>query len=222
MIDQLKSLLDFIASHESEGAARRQKISAYDVVWNGIRKEHRPPKPITQLTIGHLLAWQDSIDPLYRSEAAGRYQIMEDTLRGPLIKEAGLTEASLFDEANQDRLAVALMKRRGLDRFLHGYLSVEAFCNELAKEWASLPVVSGPKKGRSHYDGDGLNKALVDVKPFIAVVRAIREEAAKPLPPAAPKPQAIIATGPSIIARIIAAIAALFGAMRGGGSSRPL
>lgn len=41
--------------------------------------------------------------------------------------------------------------------------------------------MSGPKKGRSFYDGDGLNKALVDVEPFLAVLRAVREE-----PPAAP------------------------------------
>jgi muramidase (phage lysozyme) len=169
----MKQLLDFIAEHESEGAARRLQMSAYDIIWGGIKGAHRPPKPLTQMTIREVLAWQDRIDPLYRSEAAGRYQILEDTLRD-LYVEAGMTLDSKFDKAGQDRLAMALLKRRGVDRFLHGYLSVNKFCNELAKEWASLPVVDGPKKGRSYYAGDGLNAAGVDVEPFVAVVQSMR------------------------------------------------
>jgi hypothetical protein len=167
----MKQLLDFIADHESNGDP--------NVVWGGIKRANRPPKPLTQMTVGEVLAWQDRIDPLYRSEAAGRYQIMEDTLRG-LYAEAGMTLDSKFDEAGQDRLATALLKRRGLDKYLHGYLSVNKFCNELAKEWASLPVVDGPKKGRSHYAGDGLNAAGVDVEPFVAVVQSLRPK----IPPA--------------------------------------
>jgi muramidase (phage lysozyme) len=169
----MRPLLDFIAEHESEGAARRLQMSAYDIIWGGIKGAHRPPKPLTQMTIREVLAWQDRIDPMYRSEAAGRYQILEDTLRD-LYAEAGMTLDSKFDKAGQDRLAMALLKRRGLDRFLHGYLSVNKFCNELAKEWASLPVVDGPKKGRSYYAGDGLNAAGVDVEPFVAVVQSMR------------------------------------------------
>jgi muramidase (phage lysozyme) len=175
----VQPLLDFIADHESEGAARRLKISAYDVIWGGIKSAHGTPKPLTQMTIAEVLAWQDRIDPMYRSEAAGRYQILEDTLRG-LYAEAGMTLNSKFDKAGQDRLAIALLRRRGLDKFLHGYLSVNKFCNELAKEWASLPVVDGPKKGRSYYAGDGLNAAGVDVEPFIAVVQSLRPK----IPPA--------------------------------------
>ncbi len=169
----LEPILDFIAAHESEGAARQQKISSYDVVWGKIAAKDQPQKPLSAMTIAEVLAWQDSIDALYRSEAAGRYQIMEDTLRG-LYREAGKTGDDLFDEDGQDDLAVALLRRRGLDQFLDGRLSAEDFANNLAKEWASLPMVTGPKKGRSYYDGDGLNKAGVDVVPFLAAVRAIK------------------------------------------------
>lgn len=193
----LKPLLDFIAAHESEGAARRLKISAYNVVWGGIRPEDRPKKPLVKMTIGEVLAWQDSIDKQYMSEAAGRYQIMEDTLRG-LYDEAGMTLSSRFDEKGQDQLAVALLRRRGLDRYLAGTIMTATFCNNLAHEWASLPLVSGAKKGRSAYDGDGLNKAGVDVKPFIAAVEAVKS---------APVPQA--STG--FVARIIAALLRLIG-----------
>lgn len=161
----MKQLLDFIAQHESRGD--------YNIVWGGIKKQHRPKKPLVTMTIAEVLAWQDGIDPLYQSEAAGRYQIMEDTLR-KLYVQAGMSDQDLFDEAGQDRLAVQLLKQRGLDKYLAGQITAETFANNLAKEWASLPCVSGPKKGRSYYDGDGLNKAGVDVAPFLSAVKAIK------------------------------------------------
>jgi len=179
-------LLDFIAKHESGGN--------YNIVWGGINRKHRPPKPLTNMTIGEVLGWQDSIDRLYQSEAAGKYQIMEDTLR-TLYKEAGMTGNSLFDEKGQDQLATALLRRRGLDKYLSGHMSVEEFCNNLAKEWASLPVVSGPKKGKSYYAGDGLNKALIDVQPFIEAVKAIKQ---KPTPTTVPTTEL-----PSLLDRIL-------------------
>ena len=202
----MRPLLDFIAEHESEGAARRLNISAYDVIWGSIKRVHGAPKPLTQMTIREVLAWQDRIDPLYRSEAAGRYQILEDTLRG-LYAEAGMTLDSMFDKAGQDRLAMALLKRRGLDKFLQGYLSVNKFCNELAKEWASLPVVDGPKKGRSYYAGDGLNAAGVDVEPFIAAVQAIRPK----MKPAGKAQADLPQPTPSMWQSLIALIMGMFG-----------
>lgn len=169
----IKPLLDFIAEHESEGAARRLKISAYDVVWSGISKKHRPAS-LQRMTVGEVLNWQDSIDPVYRSEASGRYQIMEDTLRG-LYAEAGVRLTDYYNAATQDRLAVQLLRRRGLERYVAGKMTAEQFANSLAKEWASLPVVSGAKKGKSFYAGDGLNASLVDVGPFLAAVRAVKD-----------------------------------------------
>jgi muramidase (phage lysozyme) len=185
----IKPLLDFIAEHESESTARRLKISAYDVVWGGIRKQHRPPKPLRTMTVAEVLAWQDGIDPIYQSEASGRYQIMEDTLRVAHVA-AGVRLTDLYDEKTQDRLAVHLMRGRGLDLYLNGAITAEHFANQLAREWASLPVVSGKKKGRSFYDGDGLNKSLVDVEPFLAAVRAVKQvttPTAKETGPEAPK-----------------------------------
>lgn len=194
-------LLDFIAEHESETTARKLGISAYNVVWGGIKKADWPPKPLTEMTIGQVLAWQDRIDPRYRSEAAGRYQILEDTLRG-LYEEAGLTMGDRFDKAGQDRLAEALLRRRGLAQYRTGAISAHTFANNLAKEWASLPCVTGPKKGRSYYSGDGLNAALVDVEPFLAAVRACSSNEPQPVAaPAAPK---------GLISAIFTAFAALF------------
>lgn len=196
----IATLRDFIAKHESGGN--------YNIVWGGIRKADHPPKPLVKMTVREVLAWQDRIDPKYRSEAAGKYQIMEDTLR-PLWKEAGLTLDSLFDEKGQDALADALLRRRGLVKYLEGKISAETFANNLAHEWASLPVVSGPGKGRSVYAGDGLNAALVKVEPFMAEVLSLKM-ATSPQTLPAQKPVAQPALFGAVLA-LIAAVAAYLG-----------
>lgn len=197
----LKPLLDFIAKYESRGD--------YNIVWSGIRSNHKPKKPLVTMTIGEVLDWQDSIDPHYMSEAAGKFQILEDTLRG-LYREADLTLSDKFNEKNQDRLAVALLRRRGLDAYMSGQITANKFCNSLAKEWASLPVVTGPKKGRSYYAGDGFNKAHAPVDGFLSAVLAVRETIAHPSPDVIVHPDP--AEQPSgVFSAIIAAILSLFG-----------
>lgn len=166
----LRPLLAFIAQPESGGD--------YNIVWGGIGVKDRPKKPLTKMTIKEVLNWQESVDSKYRSEAAGAYQIMEDTLR-PLPPAAGLLTSDLFNEANQDALATVLLKRRGLNKYLAGGITVEEFANSLAKEWASLPVVTGVKKGRSFYDGDGLNKSHVPVEVFLSAIRSIKTPVVK-------------------------------------------
>ena len=189
----VKPLLDFIAKPESGGD--------YNVVWGRIKPADRPKRPLVTMTIAEVLAWQESIDARYQSEAAGRYQIMEDTLR-PLPPAAGLLPSDLFNEANQDALATVLLRRRGLDKFLAGKISAEEFANNLAREWASLPVVTGPKAGRSYYAGDGLNKSHVSVSAFLAAVRAVKAE-----PPSLQKPQT---TAPGFWASLITALVGIW------------
>lgn len=162
MAHNVKLLLDLIAKYESRGD--------YNIVWGGIRKKDHPPKPLVEMTVQEVLDWQDSIDRKYMSEAAGRYQIMEDTLRG-LLNVVGPDE--LYDEENQDKLAIHLMNRRGLSNFLSGKMSLESFGNNLAKEWASLPVLRGKKRGLSYYSGDSLNKAHVAPEEVEAVLKAV-------------------------------------------------
>ena len=195
----MKALLDFIAKPESGGN--------YNIVWGGIKKQHRPPRPLVEMTIGQVLAWQDSIDPFYMSEAAGKYQIMEDTLRG-LYSQAGMGLNDLFDEQGQDRLATQLLKRRGLRAYQRGEISTETFANNLAHEWASLPMVTGPKKGRSVYAGDGLNKSHVSVSDFMAAVRTIKTASPVSPPPVDHVP---VTRAPSFWADLFAAILAIFG-----------
>jgi len=202
MTGNLNTLLAFIREPESGGD--------YNIVWGGIRKKHRPPYLLTTMTIKEVLAWQDSIDPIYRSEAAGAYQIMEDTLRD-LYPHAGFDGSEVFGIDTQDRLAIALLKRRGLDRYLAGKLSTTKFANNLAREWASLPVVSGSQKGRSAYAGDGLNKSHVAVEPFLDAVRSVLAAPAPDYVPAKPSNEV---PEQGIWAALIAAILSIFGARK--------
>ena len=156
-------LLDFIGNKEAP--------EGYNQISNLVRTFRYPTKRLTEMTIQEVLDWQESIDEFQDSEASGRYQIMEDTLRGydngdrrrpkqpsgpytPLYTKAGLSSGDLFSPENQDKMAIALLRGRGLDRYLAGTLSREQFANNLAGEWASLPVVTGVNAGRSVYEGD--------------------------------------------------------------------
>jgi len=195
----IKQLLDFIAQPESGGD--------YNIVWGGIKRKHRPPKPLVKMTIGEVLDWQDSIDPLYMSEASGRYQIMEDTLRG-LYRSAGLSRDDMFDRKNQDHLATQLLRRRGLTDYMMGNMSAEKFAQSLSKEWASLPCIIKDRKGRpargqSYYAGDGLNKAHVTRAALMRAVRAVKEsDEPAPQPDTTAEPQGLLAAILALLARI--------------------
>lgn len=149
----------------------------YDQVYGGIRSADQPPKPLTSMTVNEVLAWQDSIDARYPSEAAGRYQVMEDTLRG-LVRSGQVSGNARFDRNTQDSIAVTLMKRRGLDDYQTGRISADKFAQKLSQEWASLPAITVDKKGRSatgqsYYAGDGLNRSHVAIDTILSAVRSI-------------------------------------------------
>lgn len=173
----LAPLLNFIGDKESNG---------YDDISGLVSRSRYPTKRITQMTIQEVLNWQESVDKFQLSEAVGRYQIMEDTLRGynndkdsgpgnPIYTRAGLNANSLFSPENQDKIAIVLLQRRGLNRFLRGDISRETFANNLANEWAALPLVSGPHAGKSAYQGDRAgNTALTTVKAYLDAIDAVK------------------------------------------------
>lgn len=70
------------------------------------------------------------------SDAAGRYQFLSTTWDG-VAKQLGLTD---FSPASQDRAALELVRRRGVDP--DAPLTKEAL-GKLAPEWASLPTLAG-------------------------------------------------------------------------------
>lgn len=181
----IDDLLDFIGKLESNGD--------YDAIVWAVSEHRYPNRPISKMTIGQVLDWQDSIDRFQNSEAVGKYQILEDTLR-EIYHPAGLTKNHKFDERTQDKLARYLLERRGLDRYLRGEISAERFANNLAMEWASLPVVSDVKRGdrlilrgQSYYSGVAGNKALARAAEFESLVEGLsKRKESKPVGPTSP------------------------------------
>ena len=128
-----------------------------------------PPKPLTQMSIAEVLAWQDKIDQTSKSEAAGRFQIMNYTLRD-IVKQHGINPDLRFDKNTQNRLALLLLERRGWHPDNTDYISM---ANSIAHEWAALPLVSGPNKGKSaHHNTKGAkNRAQTSPAIFLDVLK---------------------------------------------------
>ena len=146
------AILDFIARYEAPGG--------YDQTHAAVPEA--PPRPLTAMAIREVLAWQTQIRPRAVSTAAGRYQIIHNTLTR-LVEAYRIDPEQRFDPAMQDRLGQLLLDECG-----YGSRQKHAFANCLARTWAALPLVSGPAAGRSEWHGTAGNRALVSPANFIA------------------------------------------------------
>ena len=163
---QRPALLDAIAGGESfqknEGYTTiNQGTSAGKIVGASDTAKHiLGDKDLTDLTLRELVELQ-SLEKGNENRifAAGRYQIIPETMEYA-IDRAGLSFDDKFSPEVQDSLAMtlAMKKRPKLGAFLSGESDdIESAMIDLAKEWASFPVPSGEKKGKSYYGG--ANKA---------------------------------------------------------------
>lgn len=156
--------LDFIGSKEAP--------KGYDQQYGGAKVQ--PSKPLTDMTVKEVRAHQrEMLAGGSASTAVGKYQVIGDTLQ-MLIDNGVISPRDKFDEATQDKIAIGLMRIRGLDKWMAGEMTDEQFANELAKEWASLPVVSGKGKGKSFYAGDGLNRSFGSPEDVIAALQTMK------------------------------------------------
>ena len=117
----------------------------------------------TSMTIAEVLQWQeDYVEEGSPSSAVGRYQFIRPTLQG-LIDEHNVDTDLPFTAEVQDKLAIELIKRRGVYDFMDGKISREDFAHNLSQEWAALPSVKGDNPEESYYADDGLNEARLDI-----------------------------------------------------------
>lgn len=146
---KIGKLLDLISKPESGGH--------YDIMMGGKRN----PK-ILSMTLAELLQYQREYKAAgAETAAAGRYQFMPNTLRD-VGRSLGLNfNSDTFDPKTQDDLAIHLLRQKGLDSWLSGKMSDDAFMDRLSQVWAGLPSPS--KGGASWYQGVGSNKAGVSV-----------------------------------------------------------
>lgn len=171
----LKDLLDAIGSREAP--------KGYGQIYSGAKGVPHDAD-VSKMTLGGVLVFQQQmLNGGSKSTACGRYQFLKKTLQAT-IDQMNLSATALWDADLQDRMAVHLMENRGLKKYLAGQMSREDFANNLAKEWASLPVVTAIKgasrqlePGMSYYAGDGLNKSFHSVSSIMDLVDGLKREA---------------------------------------------
>lgn len=156
------SLLDVVAKAESKG-----NYNAYFGNVSNLSVD------FTKMSIAEVMQWQsDFVKQGNASSAVGKYQIIDTTLAG-LVRQLGLDASQLFDKQTQDRLAIALLERRGAENYINNEITREEFAANLAKEWAGLPKVIGENPNKSYYASDGLNKAHVSVGDVMKAIEPI-------------------------------------------------
>ena len=164
----------------------RKDQSAYGVIYR--HRQDNLWKPLTEFTLGEVIAAQPTWTKQNGSSAAGAYQFMRTTLSG-LIKEHDLPAAAMFNSDLQDQLAFQLLLRRGYRQFMSGKISRTAFGRRLAQEWASFPVLAATKgahrsvkRGETYYAGDKLNKALVAPERVERLLDRVKVAASEQMP----------------------------------------
>lgn len=149
----LSRILHLIRHYEAGGD--------YNTVYQGLWQ--RPPRPLTQMSIEEVIAWQRSLGRV-RSTASGAYQFIRSTLEETAAR-SGLPLSTRFSEETQDYLAGILVQGCAEDS-----RSNTQMANCLAGVWAALPLVSGPNRGRSRYEGVAGNRALTTPQIVMAVL----------------------------------------------------
>ena len=92
-------------------------------------------RPLTEMTVAEVMDMQ-ARGALH---ATGRYQIIGSTLAG-LVAQGKASRSDIYDQATQDRLAIALIHRRA-GKFFSGEVGAGAVVGGMGNEWIGLQNV---------------------------------------------------------------------------------
>jgi peptidoglycan hydrolase-like protein with peptidoglycan-binding domain/muramidase (phage lysozyme) len=159
-------VLDLVASKESAGY--------YDIMNGGKRFPE-----ILDMTFAQLKQFQDkhANKALKRSSAAGRYQIMgfNNEPKNSYVQKAGLDyNKDLFSPENQDKIGIVFLRECGLQSWLAGTMSNEAFLDKIARIWMAF----ADSKGVSPHAGDGYNGQGIGPKWTLSALDRIQNSTA--------------------------------------------
>lgn len=142
------SLLNLIASKES--VSTDPGNNGYDALNRGGSNNGHTAhgsgntfngRKLTQMTVGEIMAAQDA----KQLHATGRYQIIGKTLRG-LVNAGVVSQNEYYTPEVQDRLAIALIKRRA-NRFFSGQEPLDKAVYGMGSEWVGLQNIDQRKLG---------------------------------------------------------------------------
>jgi hypothetical protein len=203
LVPALDPLLAFIASGEGGYNSMNQGTRDGKIVGSTNNAASKLGKNLTDMTIAEVMAFQ-AAKQLF---AAGRYQIIPVTMKG-ILPLSGLLPSDRFDQSNQDRLGIALIKNRkpAWDYLIGKHADRDVAMLSLAQEWASFP---DPRTGNSYY-GSG-NRAGHSVAEVARVLDNARAAMASGAPPpesdsvALPVLREAVTSGPNIIGLVVVA-----------------
>ena len=169
------SFLTFISKGEG-GYNSSNRGTKNDEIQGSTHNTMRDDKKLTEMTIAEIRAKQKITDPDNgdRLFAVGKYQLIPSTFE-IAVKGLGLSADTVFDAETQEKLGQYLLfkKRPALGAYIRGESNdMNKALVEAAKEWASLPMPTGSKKGKSYY-GKG-NKAQHSLEETIKALTAAR------------------------------------------------
>ena len=117
--------------------------SAYDVTLGYGIYDKKGLKPLTEMTLQEAYdageARRKNPKNKFNSSAMGAYQITSQTLKD-VYKIAGLKMSDKMTPENQDKLAVAILKQSGLEKFKSGKISAAAFNKRMKGRWQGFEV----------------------------------------------------------------------------------
>jgi muramidase (phage lysozyme) len=129
----------------------------------------------TDMTIAEVLQWQKQyVQDGSNSSAVGRYQIIRPTLT-KLVHELNVDPDAPFNAVLQDRMAIALLERRGSIEYVDNKISREQFAANLSREWAALPKIMGPNPQESYYAADGVNASRISIDAVYQALDKLKE-----------------------------------------------
>jgi len=163
-VDDARLLLDLIAQAEVKG----HPVS-YDVTFGfGKFDPAGFDRPITQMTLDEIDAFQVGLKARAGSTPVGKYQINRATLQG-LRRNLSLAGSEVFTPELQERLGRELLREARYDAYLAGEVSDEVFRARLNKMWASVPL---PEDRSAHDQPLGTTDA--EVRAALARIKAGR------------------------------------------------
>ena len=177
--NSLQSLLSFISQGEGGYESSNRGTLRGEIVGSS-SSTTRDGKKLSNMTLKEIKKYQaiksfDNPDKLF---AVGNAQFNPETFI-MAAKGLNLPDDTVFSSKTQDKMGMWLItnKRPELGKYLSGDsgVTLEKAHMELAKEFASVPVPYGKKKGNSYY-GRG-NKSQFSVQEIQDVLRAIANAA---------------------------------------------
>lgn len=162
----------------------------YDMVY-GYGSALAPDKPVTEMTMKELETYQRKLINATKGKvkgtkkgtsAVGKYQVIKTSLFGAngtaekpqknsWADKLGLTAATIYTPAIQEKIGLLALKEAGYNSYIHGKRSQDSFQNKIANIWASVAKADGTDKY-----GQGIHTVKKDLEPMFKALAPIKTE----------------------------------------------